>query len=80
MCPCSCTHTFSAPRRSMRLFVRSGESESGASHQALAEIVQSKQLNPSFQPSPRAFSPRFVNLYQTGGAASSQPAGAAATQ
>jgi hypothetical protein len=55
------------------LFVRSGESNQALRTQALAEIDQSKRLNPSFQPNPRAFSPRFVNLYQTGGAAS-QPA------
>ena len=56
------------------LFVRSGESNQALRTQALAEIAQSKQLNPSFQPTPRAFSPRFVNLYQTGGAPASQPA------
>ena len=61
------------------LFVRSGESDQQLRTQALAEIAQTKQLNTSFQPSPRAFSPRFLSLYQTGGAASSQPAGGAAT-
>jgi hypothetical protein len=56
------------------LYVRSGESNQTLRAQALAEIEQSKQLNPSFQPNPRAFSPRFLTLYQTGGAAASQPA------
>jgi hypothetical protein len=59
------------------LFVRSGETNQTLRAQALAEIERSKQLNPSFQPNPRAFSPRFVNLYQTGGATASQPATAA---
>jgi hypothetical protein len=58
------------------LFVRSGESNQALRTQALAEIEQSKRLNPSFQPNPRAFSPRFLNLYQNAGAAS-QPATAA---
>jgi hypothetical protein len=58
------------------LFVRSGEANQALRTQALAEIEQSKRLNPSFQPNPRAFSPRFVHLYQNGGAAS-QPATAA---
>jgi hypothetical protein len=59
------------------LFVRSGESNQALRAQALAEIEQSKRLNPSFQPNPRAFSPRFVSLYQTGGVPASQAATAA---
>jgi hypothetical protein len=48
------------------LFVRSGESNTQLRTDALAEIARTKQLNASFQPSPRAFSPRFLSLYQTG--------------
>jgi hypothetical protein len=48
------------------LFVRSGESNAQLRTDALAEIARTKQLNGSFQPSPRAFSPRFLSLYQTG--------------
>ncbi len=48
------------------LFVRSGESNAQLRTDALAEIARTKQLNSSFQPSPRAFSPRFLSLYQTG--------------
>ena len=48
------------------LFVRSGESNAQLRNDALAEIARTKQLNASFQPSPRAFSPRFLSLYQTG--------------
>jgi hypothetical protein len=69
------THVFRAASL-YALFVRSGESNQALRTQALAEIEQSKRLNPSFQPNPRAFSPRFVSLYQNGGAAS-QPATAA---
>lgn len=59
------------------LYVRSGESNQQLRTQALAEIAQSKQLNSSFQPSPRAFSPRFLSFYQADGAASSQTASGA---
>jgi hypothetical protein len=62
------------------LYVRSGESNQQLRTQALAEIAQSKQLNPSFQPSARAFSPRFLSLYQTGGAAPPAAGGAATPQ
>ena len=48
------------------LFVRSGESNAQLRTDSLAEIARTKQLNASFQPSPRAFSPRFLSLYQTG--------------
>jgi hypothetical protein len=48
------------------LFVRSGESNDQLRNDALAEIARTKQLNASFQPSPRAFPPRFLSLYQTG--------------
>jgi hypothetical protein len=49
------------------LFVRSGESNQALRAQALAEIAQVKQLDSSFQPNSRAFSPRFLSLYQNGG-------------
>jgi hypothetical protein len=62
------------------LYVRSGESNEQLRTQALAEIAQSKQLNSSFLPSSRAFSPRFISFYQTGGAASSPAADGAAPQ
>ena len=48
------------------LFVRSGESNAQLRTDALAEIARTKQLNASFQPSPRAFSPRFLSLYHSG--------------
>lgn len=48
------------------LFVRSGESNAQLRTDALAEIARTKELNASFQPSRRAFSPRFLSLYQTG--------------
>jgi hypothetical protein len=48
------------------LFVRSGETNADLRTQVLAEIARTKQLNSSFQPSPRAFSPRFLSLYQSG--------------
>jgi hypothetical protein len=54
------------------LFVRSGESNQELRKLALEEIAQSKQLNSTFQPSPRVFAPRFLSLYQAGGTASSE--------
>lgn len=48
------------------LWVRSGESNAQLRTDALAEIARTKQLNASFQPSARAFSPRFLTLYRTG--------------
>jgi hypothetical protein len=48
------------------LFVRSGESNAQLRTDALAQIARTKQLNASFQPSPRAFSPRFLSLYRSG--------------
>lgn len=54
------------------LFVRSGESNQALRTQALDEIARTKQLNPSFQPDRRAFSPRFVTLYNSATASSAQ--------
>jgi hypothetical protein len=48
------------------LFVRSGESNAQLRADALTEIARAKQLNASFQPSVRAFSPRFLSLYRSG--------------
>jgi hypothetical protein len=48
------------------LYVRSGESNAQQRTDALAEIARTKQLDASFQPSARAFSPRFLSLYRTG--------------
>jgi hypothetical protein len=62
------------------LFVRSGETNQQLRTQALAEIERCKQLNSAFQPDPRVFAPRFVTLYQTGGAPVPQAAAANATQ
>jgi hypothetical protein len=48
------------------LYVRSGESNAQLRTDALAEIARTKQLNASFEPSSRAFSPRFLSLYRSG--------------
>jgi hypothetical protein len=50
------------------LFVRTGEADQALRTQALAEVEQCKQLNPGFQPDPRAFSQRFMSFFQSGGA------------
>jgi tetratricopeptide (TPR) repeat protein len=58
------------------LYVRSGESRQELRTQALAEIERCKQIDATFQPSTQVFSPRFVLLYKTGGAAASRTANA----
>jgi hypothetical protein len=50
------------------LFVRSGESNQALLKDALASIERCKQIDPVFQPSARAFSPRFIRMYQNGAA------------
>jgi len=59
------------------LYVRSGESRQELRTQALAEIERCKQIDATFQPSTQVFSPRFILMYKTGGAAASHTANAA---
>jgi hypothetical protein len=46
------------------LFVRSGEKDQALRTRAASEIDACKRLDPSFQPDPRAFAPRFLSFYQ----------------
>ncbi len=50
------------------LFVRSGETLEAHRTRALTEIEQCKLIDPDFQPDTRAFSPRFIALYQNAAA------------
>lgn len=46
------------------LFVRSGEKDQALRTRAVSEIEACKRIDPSFQPDPRAFAPRFLSFYQ----------------
>ena len=48
------------------LYVRSGESNQALLKELLTAIERCKQIDPAFQPSARAFSPRFLSVYQNG--------------
>ena len=47
-------------------YVRSGETNQALRDDALAAIQRCKEIDPGFQPSPRAFSPRFIAFFQNG--------------
>ena len=49
------------------LFVRSGETNQALRAEALSEIARCKEINPVFQPSPRAFGRRFINFFRSAG-------------
>jgi hypothetical protein len=49
------------------LYVRSGETNQALRNDALGAIQRCKEIDPSFQPDPRAFSPRFVSFFQSAG-------------
>jgi hypothetical protein len=59
------------------LFVRSNETNQALKNDALAEIARCKEINPAFQPSPRAFGPRFLGFFRTAGAPGTKTASAA---
>ena len=46
------------------LFQRSGSADASLRDQALREVEQSRTIDPSFQPNPAAFSPRFVAFFR----------------
>jgi hypothetical protein len=60
------------------LYAQSRESRPELRAQALAEIGESKRIDSSFQPDPRAFSQRFIALYRDGAGTAGE--GAAAPQ
>ena len=66
-----------------QLFERSGEKDEGLRAQALREVEHCRAIDSTFTPDVRAFSPRFINFYQsvtsTGAAAASAPPPPAAT-
>ncbi|AMY08133.1 hypothetical protein LuPra_01321 [Luteitalea pratensis] len=51
------------------LFVRSGEKNTARRDQAVADIRRCKELQPTFAPDTRAFSPAFLEFYQRDGVA-----------
>ena len=56
------------------LYVRSGETNQALRNDAIAAIQRCKEIDPSFQPDARAFSPRFVSFFQGGGGSGTQTA------
>ena len=64
-CRCRCMRMSSAPRLSMRYSCNRASPTRSCAPTRWPRIARTKQLNASFQPSPRAFSPRFLSLYQT---------------
>ena len=49
------------------LFVRSGQKDTRRRDQALADVKRCKELQPTFAPDTRAFSPAFIEFYQRNG-------------
>jgi predicted translin family RNA/ssDNA-binding protein len=62
------------------LYVRSGETNEKLRTDALVAIRRCKEIEPGFQPSARAFSPRFLAFFQSGGTPGAPPAATAAAQ
>jgi hypothetical protein len=54
------------------LYVRSGETNQTLRNDALAAIQRCKEIDPSFQPDPRAFSPRFLGFFESAGGSGAQ--------
>jgi hypothetical protein len=50
------------------LYVRTGEANQKMRTDALAEIQRCKEIDPGFRPSSKAFSPRFISFFESGGA------------
>jgi len=62
------------------LYVRSGEVDDKLRNDALTEIRRCKEIEPGFQPSPKAFSPRFLAFFQDSGTPGAPSARTAAAQ
>jgi hypothetical protein len=63
------------------LYLSSGQSNQSLRDQAAAEVQRCREIDPAFQPSPRAFTPRFISFYETGTAtAAPNPTAPAPTQ
>jgi hypothetical protein len=60
------------------LYARSGETNQALLTSALTAIQRCKEIEPAFQPSARAFSPRFLSFFQSAGAPGTQTAAAPA--
>ncbi len=72
-------HLFRAAA-SYALFLQSREADQTLLKQALDEVNRCKQINPAFEPDPRAFTPRFIGFFHNGSAAGTQSAATPASQ
>jgi hypothetical protein len=72
-------HLFRAAA-SYALFLQSREADQALLKQALDEVKQCKQINPAFEPDPRAFTPKFIAFFHNGSAAGTKSAAAPASQ
>ena len=62
------------------LYVRSGEKNQTLRTDALTAVQRCKAIDSTFQPSQRAFSPRFLSFFQSDGAPGAQAAATAPSQ
>jgi hypothetical protein len=60
------------------LYVRSGETNQKMRIDAVASIQRCKELDSGFRPSSKAFSPRFISFFESGGVSGAPPATAPA--
>lgn len=72
-------HLFRAAA-SYALFLQSREADQALLKQALDEVNQCKQINPTFEPDPRAFTPKFIAFFHNGSAAGTKSAATPASQ
>jgi hypothetical protein len=63
------------------LYLSSGQSNQALRAQASDEVQRSREIDPAFRPSRRAFTPRFISFYEAGAVpATSSPTAPAPTQ
>jgi hypothetical protein len=48
------------------LYLSSGQSDPALRAEAAAEVQRCREIDPAFQPSRRAFTPRFISFYEAG--------------
>ncbi len=72
-------HLFRAAA-SYALFLRSREADQSLLAQALAEVEACRQIDSTFKPDPRGFTPKFITFFRDGGATAAGKAASAPSQ